>query len=103
MANEQYTDGTQEYYIVELQDRLKQIDDLAADASAWQFDTYTSAGVPIDVNASAVPFLMDLLCLIDTTQASYIVGTDYRLYVKMIIGSEHPRIGPFKFDIISGT
>lgn len=103
MANEPFVKGTKEYYVVDLLDRLQNVDDLATDATSWKYDTYDPSGVLISDDLNATPQTMRLLCLIDTTDVAYVEGTTgYRLFVQLIIGPESPRIGPFLFDIIVG-
>lgn len=104
MANEVFVKGTKEYYVVDLTDRLTQVDDLPSDTSAWKYSTYDNTGAIIDSALNGVPQSpMRLLCLIDTANVLYVSGqTDYRLFVTITIGPETPKLGPFKFDIIAG-
>ena len=104
MANEVFVKGTKEYYVVDLTDRLQQVDDITVDASAWKYSTYDSSGNVIDSNLNASPQSpMRILSLIDTTNVLYVEGTtDYRLFITITIGPETPKLGPFKFDIIAG-
>jgi hypothetical protein len=110
------TQGTVEYLIVTVTDLLGQVSDLTGSSPTFQvFRDKDDFEIMTDVVAT--PQLMDLYCLVDTTQGSGLTtpevpfagwwsgksssahGGDYRLYVKCNIGAEIPRLGPFLFTV----
>lgn len=96
--------GSKEHVRVELADASGAVTDLSGaspkfdvqepDGSYAQGDgTYANA-----VAASASGLI--ITCLVDTTDADYVVGSEYKLYVWFSVGSEIPRKGPYPFLVV---
>ena len=106
-----FTQGTKEYYIVDLTDELGVITDLTGSTPQYDLRGPSGSYVTTDNSASINPDqLMELFCMIDTTLHgnidspdgsvhTWLPGGEYRLYVTVTVGSEVPRFGPFGFTI----
>jgi len=94
--------GTIEPIMVALRDRLENITDLALVTNP-KFDVRRKSD-DFACQTDAVwttdsDFPMMAICLIDTTQAAYIAGEEYKLYLKYTSGSESPVKGPLFFRV----
>lgn len=107
-----FTQGTKEFYIVDLTDQLGLVNDLSTSTPKYDIRGPSSAYVSTDNNAIVNSSnLMELWCLIDTTIGgavhspdglvlTWLAGGQYRLYVTLTtLGSEAPRFGPYSFTV----
>lgn len=91
--------GSVEPLLVPLRDRLENITSLSA-VSSLRFDTKApdDSAVETDIPCTHENDLV-AICLITTTNAGYVAGEEYRLYLKFTLGSESPILGPIKFRV----
>jgi hypothetical protein len=94
--------GSIEPLMVALRDRLENIEDLSLvgdpkfDVRRKSDDVVCQSDVLWTVDAD---FPMTAVCLIDTTQANYVAGDEYKLYLKYTSGSESAVKGPLFFRV----
>jgi hypothetical protein len=94
--------GTIEPIMVALRDRLENLSDLGLVTNP-KFDVRRkSDNIACQTDAvwtTDADFPMTAICLIDTTQANYLAGEEYKLYIKYTSGSESPVKGPLFFRV----
>lgn len=94
--------GSIEPLMIALRDRLGNVNDLG-DVTNGRFDVRRKSDDVVCQSDVAwtfdVDFPMTAVCLIDTTQANYLAGDDYKLYLKYTAGSESPVKGPIFFRV----
>lgn len=93
---------SKEYLVVEFEDLLKDISDLAPYATVFTVEP-AAGGSDKYTNAAAVLDNMKVKCLIDTSAAhagGQWAKTTYHLYIKITLTPEVPIFGPFPFDVI---
>jgi len=93
--------GSKEYMIVDVRDRLGNIDTL--DGVPITFRVLDDEGgerlswtVGVNGNPSDPDQKMKAMCLIDTTSWT---PDEYDLFVKLDVGVESPILGPFRFVV----
>jgi hypothetical protein len=94
--------GSIEPLMVALRDRLENISNLGS-VTDPKFDVRRkrdNAVCQSDVVWTYDPdFPMTAVCLIDTTQANYTAGDEFKLYLKYVAGSESAVKGPLFFRV----
>ena len=91
--------GTKEYAVVEVEDALNTVNNLAA--LSPEFKVLNPDPIDTDKLAWAtvtVVNLMKLHCLIDTTGWT---GGTYRLFVRFTATPEIPWLGPYEIDVVA--
>ena len=86
--------GTKEFLVVDVSDKLDNIDDLAGTNAT--FDVLLEDETVLLENQTALVDGMRVFCLVDTT--AWDEG-DYMLYLKFNIAPEIPRLGPLRFSV----
>ena len=92
--------GTKEYLLVNVGDRIENVDDLSALNPT--FSVYDPNDTPMQVNVPAnviAGFLMVAQCLIDTTAGGGWPSNKYRLYLSLSASPEAPILGPVVFRV----
>lgn len=91
--------GSVEPLLVSLRDRLENILTLAT-VTGLVFDVKSKdEATTVQSNVATTFKDMTVICLITTTLAGYVAGSEYNLYLKFSAGSESPVLGPVKFRI----
>lgn len=93
---EEFPIGTIEYFVVDVTDRLDEINDLTG--FTVEFDVRDSDGVFKYQEQPAVPDMMLIKCLLNTTGWN---PGKYRLWTTIFATPESPRLGPFYFRMIN--
>lgn len=102
---QEYPVGTIEYFVVEVTDRLENVEDL--DGYTLTFDVRSRDQILTDDDPDyvwkyedepATDDVMKIKCLIDTTD--WDLG-NYLLWATILATPESPRLGPFEFKIVS--
>ena len=93
--------GTKEFVVVDVTDRLHNIDDLTPYTATYSVVAKSDATVKY-TNAAANLEEMQVSCMFDTsaTHAGGLWDADiYLLTIKLFIGSEVPLLGPFEVKV----
>lgn len=111
MANTVIPQGSKEYFFVDVDDFLDTLTDMTGHSASFSVKDSTNALLLTNVSVSNISSAdggltsMRCWCLIDTS-ANGQAGAgsawnpgEYRLYLKAIIGSEVPIIGPLAFSV----
>lgn len=99
---EVFKKGTIEPLLVALRDRLENVSDLSTVGGKFFYvnkKSDDSAVLPDTAYSSDPEFPMQAICMIDTTDADFVGGETYKLYLKYINGSEQPILGPIYFRV----
>lgn len=94
---ETITQGSSEYMIADVTDRLGNLTGLAGTNPTY--DVLNNLGSSMISGAVAAFNGMEVFCLIDTTTPSLWAAGDYRLYITFETGPETPRLGPYHFTV----
>jgi hypothetical protein len=89
--------GSKEYLVVDVTDRLTNLTSL--DGVPLTFSVTDNEGAPKITNQSASNLGMKAYCLIDTNLPALWTPDEYRLTLKLSVGSEVPVLGPFAFKV----
>ena len=91
-------DGSKEYVIVDVSDKLGTITNLASLTPKYFVKKKLDGTTALADTDPNVVSGMKLSCLIDTTIAAFVPGI-YQLFVKFTSAPEAPILGPIEFEI----
>jgi len=90
--------GTVEHIPVDIADRLQNLTSLDGTAARYDIRAHGSTSWVVQ-SQSATTIGMTVYCLVDTTTPAYATSGRYELFVQFDNLPEHPRLGPFDFEV----
>lgn len=92
-----YNKGGIEYLVSDLTDRLENVTDLAGMNTRYDIRAEGAGSWIVQAQPASVN-LLEVSCLVDTTDVAYVSGV-YELFIQFDNPPESPRIGPIRFEV----